>query len=151
MVIREYKPTDFEEVVDMYYNMCLEVYPHRQFKSKQYFYRNVIRWLDFNYDIMVTELDGIITGFILCYVDSMGGIVDDYYQIECVYVKKKFRKGRSLFLMVNTAIEYANQKGYILSGKASEITESSKISSKYGVNVFTTFERLPIGEDNETE
>lgn len=144
VTIREYKPTDFEEVVDMYYKMCHEVYPHRQFKDKQYFYSNVLRWLDWNYDIMVTEVNEVLTGFILCFEDSMGGIVDDYYQIECVYIKEHYRKGRSLYLMVNTAIEYANSKKYILSGNASNITESSKISSKYGVNVLTKFERMPI-------
>lgn len=144
MIIREYTTEDFEEVVDMYYKMCLEVYPHRKFKSKQYFYANVINWINWKYDIMVTEKDGNITGFIMCYFDSMGGIVEDYYQLECYYVKPEYRKTRALYLMYNTVTIYCDSMGVLLSGSASSFTESKKICLKYGnIEVFSKIERLP--------
>lgn len=144
VVVREYKETDLEEVVDMYYKMCHDVYPHREFKSKQYFYANVINWFEWNYDIIVTEKDGIITGFAMCYIDNMGGICDDYYVGECIYVKPEFRKGRSAYLMYNTAINYGESQGYVLSTNASDITESSHISAKVlGIRVFSKFEKIP--------
>lgn len=147
MVIREYKPSDFEEVVQMYYNMCIEAYPHRQFKEKQYFYNNVMRWLSYNYDIMIVEKNNDIVGFSLCYYDSLGGIVEDFYNMECVYIKEQYRKSRALYLIVMTAINYCDKMGLILSGNASDVTESSKISSKYGIKLFTKYERIP----NETK
>ncbi len=146
VIVREYQESDFEEVVEMYYQMCLVVYPHREFKSKQFFYKQVLDWIDYNYDIIITEDEGIVTGFSMCYVDSMGGITEDYYQGECIYVKPEYRKGRSAYLMYATNISYANKMGYILSTNASDITESSKISAKLGLKVFTKFELLPKGE-----
>lgn len=147
--VRDYKDTDFEEIVEMYYQMCLEVYPHRKFKSKQHFYKNVLNWIEWNYDIIVTVKDEEITGFTMCYFDSMGGICEDYYVGECIYVKPKYRKTRSAYLMYHTAINYADSLGMILSTNASDITESSHISKKLGVRVFTKFEKLPQGEQNE--
>ena len=143
VIIRAYEESDFEEVVEMYYNMVLEVYPHRQFKSKQHFYANVINWITWNYDIMITVKDDIITGFNMCYVDSMGGICEDYYQGECIYIKPEYRKTRSAYLLYTASIIYAKKMGYILSTNASDITESSHISNKLGLRVFTKFEKLP--------
>jgi len=143
IIIRDYKESDFEEVVEMYYQMCIDVYPHRQFKSKQFFYKNVMNWIEWNYDIIVTEKENIITGFALSYVDSMGGITEDFYQGECIYVKPEHRKSRSAYLMYHTFINYAKKMGYILSTNASDITESSHIAKKLGIKVFTKFEKLP--------
>jgi hypothetical protein len=147
VTIREYKPSDFDEVLNMYYQLCHEIYPHRTFKSMRAFESNVKFWISSNYDIMVTENNGRVTGFILCYVDNMGGIVDDYYQIECVYVKHDARNSRALQLMVATAMNYANTKGYILSGNASEFTQASDISSRFGLKILTRYERLPNGKN----
>lgn len=143
VTIRAYNPNDFEEIVDMYYKMIHEVYPHRQFKSKQYFYRNVMRWLDLNYDIMITEKDGVITGFCMCYYDSMGGICDDFYQAECVYVKPEYRKTKSAYLMYHSVMIYADKMGLLISTNAAETTESHKISDKFGLKLFSHYERLP--------
>ena len=143
VVVREYRESDFEEVVEMYYQMVLEVYPHREFKPKQHFYKNVLYWIANYYDIIVTEDDGIITGFSMCFVDNMGGITDDYYQGECIYIKPEYRKGRSAYLMYHTNMNVADSMGYILSTNASDITESSGISKKLGIKLFTKYERIP--------
>lgn len=143
VIIRAYEAKDFEEVVDMYHKMVLEVYPHREFKEKQYFYNNVIRWISLNYDIIVTEKDEVVTGFSLCYVDSMGGICDDFYQGECIYVKPEFRKTRSAYLMYHTNINFAQSQGMILSTNASSITESHHIAKKLGKEIFKSYERMP--------
>lgn len=149
VTVRAYKDTDFEEVVDMYYKMCLEVYPHREFKTKQFFYKNVLNWIDWNYDIIMTEKDDIVTGFALAYVDNMGGICDDYYQGECIYVKPEYRKTRSAYLMYNSFVNFADSMGYITSTNASSITESHKIAKKFGKKIFEKYERLPLRRDNE--
>ena len=146
VTIRAFKDTDFEEVVDMYYKLVHDVYPHRTFKAKAYFYKNVLNWIEWNYDIIITEDNGVVSGFAMCYVDSMGGICEDYYEGECIYVKPKYRKGRSAYLMYHTNMNYAEKMGYILSTSASDVTESSHISAKLGTKLFTKFEKLPIGE-----
>ncbi len=146
VTVRAYKESDYEEVVDMYYKLCHTVYPNRKFKSKQYFYKNVMNWIEWNYDIIVTEVNGVISGFAMCYVDSMGGICEDYYEGECIYIKEDYRKTRSAYLMYHTNMIYANKMGYVLSTSASDVTESSHISAKLGTKLFTKFEKLPTGE-----
>lgn len=145
IIVREYKETDFEEVVRMYYQMCVEVYPHRQFKPIRHFFENVMFWINNNYDIVISEDNGTITGFSMCYVDNMGGIVKDYYQGECIFIKDEYRKGRSAYLLYHTNINIAESMGYILSTNASDVTESSGISKKLGIKLFTKYERMNNG------
>lgn len=143
VIVREYQTKDFEEVVNMYYKMVHDVYPNRQFKSKQFFYKNVINWIDNNYDIMITEDNGIITGFAMCYEDNMGGICKPFYTAECVYIKPEYRKGRSAYLMYQSAMIFADNMDYIISTNASEVTESHNLASKFGTKIFTQYERVP--------
>lgn len=142
VTIREYREADFEEVVSMYYDMCITVYPHREFKSIQHFYTNVLRWIESGYDINITEDDGVVTGFTMCYLDCMGGIVEDYYQAECLYVKPKYRRGRSAYLLYNTALSYADSQDWLISTNASTITDGGSMASKYAKSVFIQYERL---------
>lgn len=141
--IREYQESDFLEIINMYHALLHEVYPNRNIKPIQYACRNVLNWIDWNYDIMVTYKGDEITGFSLCYMDSMGGVVDDFYQGEIVYIKPEYRKGRSAYLIYNTAMNIADKLGVILSTNASDITESSHISKKLGQPLYTQFERIP--------
>lgn len=143
MVVRDYNPNDFEEVVKMYHSLVVEIYKNHKIKPIQYFYTNVIRWLEFKYDIIITEHNGKITGFALGFIDAMGGIVDDYYQAEIVYVKPKYRKSRSAYLLIHTLVNYADNLGLLIAANASEVTESSKIVNKLGTKTYTHYERLP--------
>lgn len=141
--IREYQESDYEEIVDMYYELIKMLYPNHTIKSKQHFHMNVINWLNWNYDIIVTYNEEAITGFSMCYVDSMGGIVEDYYQGEIIYIKPEYRKGRSAYLIYHTNMAYAESRGMILATNASDITESSGISAKLGDKIYTHYERIP--------
>ena len=141
--IRPYQESDFEEVVNMYREILLEVYPNHTVKPLQYMAKLVLAWIDFNYDIMVTHNYGEITGFSLGIVDSMGGVVEDYYLCEIIYVKPEHRKGRSAYLHYHTMIEYAKSQNWILGGNASTSTSSSDIAKKIGEVTYYHYERLP--------
>ena len=143
MVIRTYKPTDFKEVVNMYYELTKEVYSHRKIAHIDNFYKAVNEWIDCNYDIIIIEKDGIVAGFGVAYIDSMGGLLENYYLLDNVYIKPEYRKTRSLYFIVQYCLHYAQSQGYVLAGNASDITESSRISAKFGLKVFTRYEKLP--------
>jgi hypothetical protein len=141
--IREYQDTDFEQIVQMYYCLLHEVYPNHKIKGIAHCYQNVLNWINWNYDIMVTYKDDEITGFGLCYMDSMGGAVEDYYQGEIIYIKPEYRKGRSAYLIYHTAMIMADKYNMILATNASDVTESSHISKKLGQQIYTHYERIP--------
>jgi len=142
VTIREFRSTDVGEVAAMYKLMCIEVYPHRTFNKMQHFVDNVEYWHRNNYDIMVSEDKGEVTGFSMCYVDDMGGIVDDYYIAECLYIKPGYRKGRSAYLLIKQGERVAEANSYMLSTYASENTEMSRLYDKRErYKVFTKYER----------
>ena len=141
--IREYQESDFEEIVQMYHALLHEAYPQHKIKPIQHCYQNVLAWINFKYDIMVTYKDEAITGFSLCYFDNMGGVVEDYYQAECIYIKPEYRKGRSAYLFYHTAMLYADSQGVIIATNASDTTESSHISNKLGTLIYSHYERIP--------
>lgn len=135
-------PVEIDLVAKMYQKLCEEVYPHRTFNGIEAFRHNVEVWTQFNYDIMIIE-DKYPIAFMLCYHDNMGGIVDTFYKLECAYIVPHYRNSRAILLMKNLALSYADKEGIILQCNASMITQSSKIISKFGVPLFTTYERMP--------
>jgi hypothetical protein len=141
--IREFQEDDFEEIAQMYHSLLKEVYPNHNIKPILYACKNIMNWIDWNYDIMVTYKDDEITGFGLCYMDSMGGAVEDYYQGEIIYIKPEYRKGRSAYLIYHTAMIMADKYNMILATNASDVTESSHISKKLGQLVYSHYERMP--------
>ena len=145
--IRRYEDKDFEEVVQMYSDLIHTLYPNHTIKPIQYFYSNVLNWINWNYDIIITYNEEAITGFSMCYVDSMGGIVEDYYQGEIIYIKPEYRKSRSAYLIYYTNMNYADSQGMILATNAADTTESSHISAKLGEKTYTHYERKPNGND----
>ena len=147
--IRRYEEKDYEEVVAMYYDLLKTIHANHKLKPMQYFYQNVLDWIDCNYDIMLTYDDTDITGFCLSYVDAMGGIVEDFYQGEVVYVKPQYRKGRSAYLQYTTVLGLADEHNMICATNASNITESSHISNKLGSLIYTHYERMPNGNDKK--
>ena len=141
--IREFKPDDIEAVTRMYHKLLHEVYPNHTIKPILNCYKLVMKWIEWNYDIMVTYKGEEITGFGLCYIDSMGGIVEDFYQGEIIYIKPEYRKGRSAYLIYHTAMIMADKYNMILATNASDVTESSHISKKLGQQIYTHYERIP--------
>jgi hypothetical protein len=141
--IREFQEDDFEEIAQMYHSLLKEVYPNHNIKPILYACKNIMNWIEWKYDIMVTYKDDEITGFGLCYMDSMGGAVEDYYQGEIIYIKPEYRKGRSAYLIYQTAMNLADKYSVILATNASDITESSHISKKLGQLVYSHYERMP--------
>ena len=141
--IRDYKDSDYEEIVKMYYQLLHDVYPYHTIKPIQHSYRNVLNWIALNYDIMVTYDESEVTGFTMCFIDSMGGAVEDYLQADVIYVKPEYRKGRSAYLLYTTVMAYADNLGLLIATNASDVTESSHISSKLGKLIYSHYERLP--------
>ena len=113
--IRPFQLTDFEEVVSMYHSFLVEIYPNRRIGTKYFFYKAVEKWVNNKADIVVSIVDGNISGFSMCYEDMFGGLTEPIYQCDICYVKDEFRKGRSAYMLYNNGFHFARDKGLTLS------------------------------------
>lgn len=110
MQLKKMDLVDYEEVVDMLYAFYQEVYGDiRQLGSRYFYYQTVSDWINKGKDVVLSIDKGIVTGFSLAYVDSMGGLTKPYYNGEIAYVKPKYRKGRSAYLLYKNVVEYADE------------------------------------------
>jgi hypothetical protein len=103
--IREFQEDDFEEIAQMYHSLLKEVYPNHNIKPILYACRNIMNWIDWNYDIMVTYKDDEITGFGLC-LYGLNGWSSRRLTIKARLSTSslEYRKGRSAYLIYHTAI-----------------------------------------------
>jgi len=141
LFLREYKLSDKEEVVFMYYEATKEVLLNHEIKPLQNFNDVITNWEEWGYDIIVTENGLELTGFSVCCIDTMGGIVEPYYHAEVIFVKPEYRKGRSAYLLYQQGLSKAQEKGMLVATNAYEHSEASQISKKLGVKTYTHYER----------
>ena len=111
MILRKFTLSDYEEIVDMYYDFIKEVYSTRKIGSKYFFYRKINEFISDKCDIVIAEKDGIISGFTVSKIDDMGGITEPVYDGMIAYIKPKFRKGRTAYMLYNNVSEYAKELG----------------------------------------
>lgn len=123
--IRPFRLSDFESVVNMYYDFIMEIYPNRKTGDKYFFYKAVERWINQKADIVVSLVNKEISGFSMCYLDDFGGLTEAIYQCDTCYVKDSFRNGRSAYMLYNNGYSYAKDKS---------LTISVGARVEYGVN-----------------
>ena len=111
ITLDKFKLSDYEELVDMYYEFNKDVYQNRKIGDKYFFYKAVMKWINQDADIVLSRDGDIVTGFSMCYKDMFGGLTETIYQCDLCYVKPAYRKSRSAYMLYNNAYEYAKELG----------------------------------------
>jgi len=143
MILRPAKLTDYKELVGMFKELIETVYTEFEIGEDIFFYGTVQQWFQLNRDVIVCEdEDGAITGFSVCYVEDIG-IVKPYYYGDLLYVKPKFRNGRSSYMLYNNIVTYAEKMGLPLLAKAfvEEGNNNNKIQKRWGKQRFIEYHR----------
>lgn len=138
----------YEELVNMYYDMCVEVYSDRIIGNKQNYYREVDKWsLDDTQDIILVVNDKEVIGFSKSAVALNKGLYEPHYFTELIYIKPSYRKSRALkmladnILMLGDELKMTNVMGVrIENGFAKSLSKYMK--KKYTVkDTFLTLEK----------
>lgn len=108
MTLLPYNEVFYEELVNMFYDMTKEVYPHKVIGNKQNFYRQVDIWTtDGGFDIILAISNKQVVGFSKSYVDYHSGLYDPDYYTELLYVIPEKRNSKALYKLANNISEYA--------------------------------------------
>ena len=145
MKIRIGTITDYDELVEMFTDLIRTVYDGFEIGESIFFHGAVQGWFKDNKDIVICETDdGTITGFSLGYVEDIG-IVRPYYFGDIAYVKEKYRKGRSAYMLYNNIVDYSESLGLALMAKAYVSEENKdqvdKIQSRWGKPRFVEYHK----------
>ena len=111
IILRKFTLKDYEELVDMYYSFCIEIYSDRKIGYKYSFYKAVDSWIQKKNDIILAVDGDAIVGFSMCYVDNMDGLTEPVYNADMAYVKEEYRKSRAGYLLFKNGYDYANDIG----------------------------------------
>lgn len=143
MILRKMLLPDFEEVVSMYYDFYREVYPNRKIGDKYFFYKRIMTYINDNSDIILAEDNGKVCGFSLSFINMNGGLTEKTYNGEIVYVKERYRKGRSAYLLYDNVSNYAKELGLTLVANGLVTNGVSDMISKHFdcKEMFINFER----------
>jgi len=140
--VRPFKLDDFEVLVDMYYAFNKEVYPNRRIGQKYFFYKAIQEWVAQGADIVMSVVDDNLSGFSMCYEDDFGHLTQSVYQCDICYVKERYRKGRSAYMLYNNSYTYAKEKGLIVNVSARVENKVDKLVGSHFdlTETFKTFE-----------
>lgn len=145
MELREFTLDDYEEVVDMFYDINKDIYQeHRKIGSKYFYYKKVSKWIEDKHHIILSVNNiGVITGFTMCYVDYYDGLTEPYYMAEIAYVKPEYRNTRAAYLLYNNAVKVAEELNLNINSNSRLSNGVDKMVQKhFKVNaLFTNIER----------
>lgn len=139
--LSKFQLSDYEQVVNMYYEFTKEVYPNRKIGERYFFYKVVQKWINDGADIVIATEGMIPIGFSVCYKDEFGGLTEPIYQCDIAYVKPHKRKSRAAYLLYNNAYEYAKQLGLKVSTSGRTSNKVDKMMMKH-FNLTQTFTTL---------
>lgn len=114
MLIRPAYTKDINELVSMYKELIKSVHPKRKIGSDYHFYKAVISWIDLGFDIIVTEKNGVVSGFYMAYVDDMDGLTQSVYLCSELFIKPEYRKSKAFYLLKENLYQTAKHKKLIL-------------------------------------
>lgn len=145
MKVRLFTLSDYEEVVNMLYEMNKEVYQDRVIGHKYSYYMNVSDWITNKLDIYIAEKDGEICGFTMSYIDTYYGLTEPLYRGELAYVKPKYRRGKAAYLLYNNIVSKAKELGLIIVSHSRIENKVDKMVEKHfnAVPKYTVIERRP--------
>jgi hypothetical protein len=139
--LSKFQLSDYEQVVNMYYEFTKEVYPNRKIGERYFFYKVVQKWINDGADIVIATEGVIPIGFSVCYKDEFGGLTESIYQCDIAYVKPHKRKSRAAYLLFNNGYEYAKQLGLKVSTSGRTSSKVDKMMMKH-FNLTQTFTTL---------
>jgi len=116
--LRKMELRDYEQVVNMHIDFIATIYPNRELGEYIHFYNMVSAWINHQKHIYVTEKDGELTGYSVSSVDYNHGLTEPVYFGEIAYVKPKYRKGKSAYLLYNNVVNIADELGLRLTANA---------------------------------
>ena len=116
MILRKMELDDYEDVVDMYYDFYIEIYPNRNINHKYFFYQVVASWIKDKKDVILIERDGEVIAFTLSYVNMNSGLTDKFYFAEAGYIKSEYRKTKAAYMLFKNISDYAEENSMNLSG-----------------------------------
>lgn len=128
--IRPAYTSDLCEIVSMYKEVIKNVYPKKALGSDYHFYKVVINWIDAGYDIIISENNGIVSGFSMSYVDNMSGLIAPVYYCSESFVKPEYRGTKAFYLMLENIKKIAQSKNMSLVSDA--IPDLIEIHKKVG-------------------
>lgn len=132
--LRKFSLGDYEDVVDMFYEFCKEVYNNRKIGYKYAYYMIISDWIKNKCDIIVAEDEGKIIGFTMSRIDNMNGLTEPIYNGEYAFVYKEYRKTRAAYLLYKNVVDYAKQIGLkLVSNGRVENGVSDMIQKHFGV------------------
>jgi hypothetical protein len=134
---------DYLELVEMFKELIATVYDGLEIGEEIFFHRTVHSWFTAKRNVIISETDdGIITGFTVGYIEDIG-IVKPYYYGDLAFVKEKYRRGRSAYLLYNNVVDYAEQLNLPLMAKAFVTEENKdkvdKIQARWGKPRFVEY------------
>lgn len=145
MKLREFTLNDYEELVDMFYNLNTEFYgSFRAIGAKYYYYKAVMRWIANNKHIVICEHNEEIVGFTLSYIDEYDGLTEKVYNGEIAYIKPKYRNTRAAYLLYNNVASVAKELNLNLSSNSRVENGVDKMIEKHFTTnkVFSNYERI---------
>lgn len=148
MMLRPFFLSDYEAVVDMYYDFTREVFTERKIGYKYFFYKTVQEWIKKGNDIvLVTTDDGEIVGFSMAFYDDFGGLTEPFYNGEIAYVKPEYRKSKAAYLLYNNVVEVAKERNLLIVANGRVENGIDKMIKKHykATPMFINFERKPNG------
>ena len=113
MTLRPFFLSDYDSVVDMYYEFVKEVFSNRKIGDRYFFSKAVMNWINTGKNIVVVEHNDEIVGFSMAFVDDNGGLTEPFYHGEVIYIKHNFRKSKAAYLLYNNGVEVAKDLGLI--------------------------------------
>lgn len=140
--LKKFQLSDYEELVDMFYEFTKECYKDRKIGIKYRFYERVNQWIDNKYDIILGLKDDDIIGFTLCYKD-MSGLTEPMYIAEIAYVKPEYRKSRIGYMLYMNSFNYAMEIGMNIETRSRVENNVDKMVAKH-FNVKPTYIQFEV-------
>ena len=146
MTLDKFTLDDYEEVVDMFYELNKEFYRDIRTISPKYFYHKaVISWIaDKKHIILCRDKNGITVGFTMSYIDEVCGLTETIYNGELAYVKPKYRNTRAAYLLYNNVSSVAKELKLNLSSNSRVENGVDKMIEKHFTTnkIFSNYERI---------
>lgn len=146
MTLDKFTLDDYEEVVDMFYELNKEFYRDiRTISPKYFYYKAVINWIaDKKHIILCKDKNGVTVGFTLSYIDDVNGLTETVYNGEIAYIKPKYRNTRAAYLLYNNVASVAKELKLNLSSNSRVENGVDKMIEKHFTTnkVFSNYERI---------
>ena len=146
MTLDKFTLDDYEEVVDMFYELNKEFYRDiRTIGCRYFYYKAVMNWInDKKHIVLCRNKNNDIVGFTMSYIDDVSGLTETIYNGEIAYVKPVHRNTRAAYLLYNNVASVAKELKLNLSSNSRVENGVDKMIEKHFTTnkVFSNYERI---------